>query len=148
MFAPGVCTPPICGTQTHTHMHTNHAHTHNRAVIHSVVVFCTNGGFFCCCFYCNKKEQIKKKTTWDASVCVCVCQYHSFVSLRVNDDEQRGMKTEAHERVLHTVKNIGSAPAQQSSKRRWLWMQMWTWCASKLLYISAALTWTDNKVIR
>lgn len=36
---------------------------------------------------------------------MCVCQYHSFVSLRVNDDEQRGMKTEAHEKsVTHCEK--------------------------------------------
>lgn len=46
-----------------------------------------------------------------------VCQCHCFVSFRVNADKQQGMKTEEHKRALHTVKNIGSSLAQQSSKR-------------------------------
>lgn len=88
-------------------------------------------------FIVTKKKQ--KKTKRPREMLQSVCQYHSFVSLRVNADEQQGMKTEAHERALHTVKNIGSATAQQSSKRRWLWMQMWTWSAAKLFYIFSSL---------
>lgn len=46
------------------------------------------------------------------------CQCHSHVSLRVNADEQQGMKAEMHKRTLHTVKNIASALQWCSSHQR------------------------------
>lgn len=87
MFATGVCTPPICDTQTHTY----HAHTHTQtsAVTCSVAVFSIIGVF--CHLYCNKKGEKRPREMFQS-----VCQYHRFVSLRVNTDEQRGMKTDTH----------------------------------------------------
>lgn len=88
MFAIGVCTPPICDTQTHTY----HAHTHIHRPVqsHAQLQFLVLMEFFCR-LYCNKKGEKRPHEMFQS-----VCQYHRFVSLRVSTDEQRGMKTDTH----------------------------------------------------
>lgn len=76
---------------TDTHRHT-HKTQHTCAVTYSVVVFSINGSFVA--FKKNSHDRLPSG-----------CQRHSHVSLRVNADEQQGMKAEVHKRTLHTVKN-------------------------------------------
>lgn len=73
------------------------------------------------------------------------------VSLRVNADEQQGMKTEVQKRALHTVKNIGSALRWCSSHQR----DADGGCRCEHEHVrqsrfafSAVSTEPDNKVIR
>lgn len=78
--------PSVVYTHTNTHTHKT---IHTCAVTYSVVVFSINASF--AVFLATKNSHDRLPRGY---------QCHSHVSLRVNADEQQGMKAEVHKRTL------------------------------------------------